>query len=337
MRKTYNNLFSSIFTKENLYLAYEDAKKGKRKKREVFEFGVNLVANIEDLHNRIHTDSYFPDPYYIFTVSEPKPREIYAPSFRDIVVQHAIYRIIYSIFNSTFISTSFACRKGYGTHKCTDKAQRYMRACDGEEYYHQLDIRKFFSNIDRDILRVLIEKKIKDMRLVDIMMMFTGKDKGIPIGNLLSQLYALIYLNSLDHFVKENLRIKKYIRYVDDFVIFGVSRLQCKYYKDLIVNFLKDLKLELSKFNIKKIRKGINFVGYRTWKNKRFIRKYTLYKFFRAVRSGKRLTLASIIGHSFRTSSLRYMLYYLFRCYFSGDVKKILCFVFKRIASISYT
>ena len=143
------------------------------------------------------------------------------------------------------------------------------------------------------------------------MMLFTEKDgtTGIPIGNLLSQVYALLYLNPLDHFVKRDLKIKHYVRYVDDFILFGLTRTQCLTIRSTIISFLRnELNLELSKSTIQKIKKGVNFVGYRTWQNKRFIRKHSLYKFSRNVKKSKSDSMISILGHAKRTNSLPYMM-----------------------------
>jgi RNA-directed DNA polymerase len=262
--KRYGNLFDKTFSKENLYAAYLDARKGKRKKRATFEFERNLGSNIKDLYTRIHDKTYHPDPYFQFKVYEPKERIIHAPTFRDVVVQHAIYRQIYDIFDRSFIDTSFACRVGYGTHKASQYAQHAMQQYDGNLYTLKLDIQKFFYSINRETLKSLISKKIKDGRLVDMMMLFTLKEGsvGIPIGNLLSQIYALIYLNPLDHFVKRYMRIKHYVRYVDDFVLIGLERVQCVSAREQIIEFIRDaLSLSLSKSTIQKIRKGHQFCG----------------------------------------------------------------------------
>lgn len=310
MKRT-GNLFNTVFSKENLYLAYLDARKGKRMKRACFEFEKRLSENLAALYDGIRSGAYRPGPYFQFVVYEPKRRVIHAPAFRDIVVQHAIYRIVYSIFDRTFIDTSFACRIGYGTHRASDYTQKALRAYDGDLYTLKLDIRKFFYSIDRQILRALIERKIKDKRLVDIMMLFAKKEGplGIPIGNLLSQIYALIYLNPLDHFVKRALRVKHYVRYVDDFVLIGLTRDKCLEYRKVIVGFLRDkLHLTLSKSTIQKIKRGINFVGYRTWRNKRFIRKYSLYKFKHSLKDGRTESVISLLGHAKRTNSLPYLL-----------------------------
>jgi len=308
--KRYGDLFRHIFSEENLYFAYLDARRGKRKKAPCFEFEKNLGGNLAVLFHEIHQGNYKPRPYFKFKVYEPKERVIHAPAFRDIVVQHAIYRVVYDVFNRTFIDKSFACRRGYGTHRASNYTQWALRQHDPDEYTLKLDIRKFFYSIDRDILRCQIERKIKENRLVDIMLLFASMAEpvGIPIGNLLSQIYALIYLNSMDHFVKRVLKIKHYVRYVDDFILVGLTRPQCLEYRQIIIEWLDDnLHLALSKSTIQKVKKGLNFVGYRTWQNKRFIRKYSLYKFRRAVRADKKDVIVSLFGHAKNTQSIPYM------------------------------
>ena len=305
--KRYGHLFEQAFSRENLYLAYLDASRCKHKKRACFNFERRLARNLDLLHEKLHAGTYRPQPYYTFVVYEPKARQIYAPSFCDLVVQHAIYRIVYPIFNATFIDQSFACRIGKGTHKAADYAQQALRQSPPGSYTIKLDIRKFFYRINRDILRTQIERRIKDARLVNVMMLFAdyGEPVGIPIGNLLSQTYALIYLNPLDHFIKREIKAARYCRYVDDFIIFGVTRDQCLEYLERIKVFITGLGLELSKYTIAPVRRGINFVGYRTWATRRFIRKHSLFKFSRAAKAGKLESITSILGHACRTHSLR--------------------------------
>jgi hypothetical protein len=176
-----------------------------------------------------------------------------------------------------------------------------------------MDIRKFFYRIDRDVLLALIECKIKDVRMLSVMQQFTnhGELTGIPIGNLLSQLYALIYLNPLDHYIKRELKVKLYCRYVDDFVLFNLTREQAIEYRGKIIDFITTrLNLELSKYTIAKTAKGVNFVGYRTWRTKRFIRRRSLYNFRKAVKQGKLDSIVSILGHARKTHSLKYLINY---------------------------
>lgn len=306
-------LFESAFTPEALRLAFHAAARHKHGKRACFNFEKRLAANLDALYRELADGSYKPRPYYSFMVFEPKPRRIFAPAFRDLVVQHAIYAVVGPIFDRGFIDQSFACRIGYGTHKAADYAQAALQACPPGSYTLKLDIRKFFYRIDRPILRGLIERKIKDRRFVDLMMLFAdhGEPVGIPIGNLLSQLYALIYLNPLDHFIKRVLGIKRYCRYVDDFVLFGLTREALLICKARIVAFIAGLKLELSKSTLARVRRGMNFVGYRTWVSKRFVRRHSLFTFRQSVKRGEMESTVSVLGHARRTHSLQHMLRYL--------------------------
>jgi RNA-directed DNA polymerase len=311
--KRYGNLFERAFTREALLDAYHDAAKSKRGKRACFSFERNLGSQLSALYTELQSGVYKPRPYFTFTVLHPKPRLIHAPAFRDCVVQHAIYRVISPIFQRTFIDQSFACRVGFGTHKAADYAQRALQLSPEGSYTLQLDIRKFFYRIDRGILRGLVERKIKDRRFVDLMMAFAehGEPLGIPIGNLLSQLYALIYLNPLDHFIKRELQVERYCRYVDDFVLFGITRELAVEYRKKIISFIAEkLNLELSRSTIAKTRRGLNFVGYRAWASKRFIRRRSLYNHRQAVKRGNLAAVISIIGHAGKTHTMKHLINY---------------------------
>jgi hypothetical protein len=309
--KRHGFLFEQAFAPEALYQAWLDASKGKLSKRACLEFSRHLAGNLDSLHKELHSGTYKPQPYIKFTVYEPKERDIYAPAFRDLVVQHAIYRLIYPIFDATLIDQSFACRVGKGTHKASDYAQAALRAAPGGSYVLKMDIRKFFYRIDRAILQRLLARKIKDARLLRVMMQFAdyGQPVGIPIGNLLSQLYALVYLNPLDQFIKRSLGAKRYCRYVDDFVIFGWTRAQCCQALAAVKQFLAStLGLEISRYSLHPLARGLNFVGYRTWRATRFIRKHSLRCFTRAARRGKLQSVISILGHARNTGSRLHLL-----------------------------
>jgi len=311
--KRVGDLYDSAFTRDALLTAYHAAARHKHGKRACFNFERRLAFNLESLYCELRDGIYQPMPYYTFEVFEPKRRTIYAPAFRDLVVQHAIYAVANPIFDRTFIDHSYACRKGMGTHKAADYAQAALRAVPHDSYTLKTDVRKFFYRIDRGILRTLIERKIKDNRFVGLMMAFAdhGESVGIPIGNLLSQLYALIYLNPMDQFVKRELRVKYYCRYVDDAVLFGLSKAECIDAKNKIETLLKTLNLELSHYTIAPVKKGVNFVGYRTWASRRFIRKHSLYKFRKSLKKGDVKSAVSILGHARNTSSLNSMLSYI--------------------------
>lgn len=303
-------LFDRAFTPDALYQAWIDASAGKRGKRATLDFGRNLASNLDALHTALHNGTYTLRPYKEFKVYEPKERTIFAPAFCDLVVQHAIYKLVYPIFNRTFIDQSYACRKGKGTHAAADYAQAALRSSTPDSYILQLDIRKFFYSIDRAVLRTQIEHQIKDKRFVAVMMQFAeyGQPVGIPIGNLLSQTYALIYMNPLDHFIKRDLGARLYCRYVDDFVIFGWPRERCVDALAKIEAFIADeLHLGLSRYSLHKCKRGLNFVGYRTWRSTRFVRKHSLYTFSMAAKNGDAEAIASCLGHAKRTASLRHM------------------------------
>lgn len=307
----HGHLFEQAFTPRALLAAYHAAAKSKRGRRACFAFERTLGTQLEALHAELHGGTYAPRPYYTFAVHEPKTRLIYAPAFRDCVVQHAIYRVIGPIFDRTFIEQSFACRVGYGTHRAADYAQAAIQQSPRGSYTLKLDIRRFFYRIDRAILQQLIERKVKDGRMVALLMAFAdhGEPIGVPIGNLLSQLYALIYLNPLDHFIKRVLKVSRYCRYVDDCVLFELTRARALDDREQIVAFLRDtLKLELSKSTLAPVARGLNFVGYRTWASKRFIRRRSLYHYRRALHHGRVDAVVSILGHARRTHSLQHLL-----------------------------
>lgn len=321
--KRIGNLFEKTFSRRALYAAYIDARQGKRSKRACHEFDKGLAANIENLYQSLMSGTYKPLSYYQFYVYEPKKRLISAPAFRDRVVQHAIYRIIRPIFDRRFIDQSFGCRVGKGTHKASDYVHKALQASDKDSYVLQLDIRRYYYSINRSILRAQIEGVIKDRRLVDLIMMFAELPMlfvdivlaiGVPIGNLLAQMFGLINLNPLDHFVKRQLKVRHYARYVDDFVLIGLTHEQAVEYKARIIEFLRDnLQLELSRCSIHKVSKGINFVGFRTWRSKRFVRKRALYTFRQSVKKGRLDSVVSSLGHARKTASYLYMLNYLKR------------------------
>ncbi len=297
---------------DNLYQGYLNARKHKRNKKAIFEFEKDLGRNLEKLSQEIKNLSYKPSKYRTFKIYEPKERLIVAPDFRDCVVQHTIYAYVYDLFDKSFIHDSYGCRKGKGTHRASQQLQGYMRKHRGDSYYLQLDIRKYYYTIDHEILRERLERKIVDIMLVNLIMLFvdTEKEQGLLVGNVLSQLFGLIYLDWADHFIKRELKIKHYIRYVDDFILVGQrSRDEAYALKIEIESFLKsNLKLSLSKYTIAQIKKGSNFVGFRTWRSKKFIRKRSLHNFNKALKNNKQQSLHSMMGHSKHTSSLKYML-----------------------------
>lgn len=312
--KRVGNLYKEVTSIDNLWEGFLGAKKSKGGRRGCFQFEKNLGYELRLLELELAAGTYQPRPYYKFVVHEPKRRDIYAPAFRDCVVQYAIYLKLMPVFEKTFIDQSFACRVGLGTHKAAEYAQNALRRAGPDTYTLQLDIKKFFYSIDRATLRKILERKIKDKQMVDLMMLFADypEPTGIPIGNLLSQMFALIYMNPVDHYAKRVLKPSAgYCRYVDDFLLFGLTRCQALDYRDKLTRFVNEkLQLTLSRSTIANTKKGVNFCGYRTWRSARFIRKYSLYKTRRAVRSNKLESVVSHLAHASKTHSLQHILSY---------------------------
>lgn len=310
--KRFGSLFDQTFTLDALYDAYVEARRGKRDRKQVNEFERDLGANLQRLHEELTNGSYRPQPYFHFIVKEPKERRISAPAFKDVVVQHAIYATIRSIFDATFIHENHGCRQGKGIHSASHSLQNFLRQHDSELYTLQLDIRKFYYSINHSTLKQLFRKKIKDDKLLAVMELFindNGAEIGLPIGNLLSQLYALIYLNELDQFIKRELKIEHYVRYVDDFILVGLTKEQAYANKQAIEEFIDfHSHLKLSHWTIAKIKRGCNFVGYRTWKGRKFVRKHSLYNFNKQLKRRNKQALISLLGHAKHTSSLSNML-----------------------------
>lgn len=283
MSKSVNNLYSKLLSYEALETAFYQAAQGKSNKFVVSQFRNNLPVELLQLLVELRDRTYRPRPYKTFHVYLPKSRTIHAPHFRDVIVQRAIHNLIEPLFERTFIHDSYGCRVGKGTHRASDTVQRMMRSVRsiaGSEsydaqnsYYLQMDIAKYFYNIDRDILIGLLKRRISDVDLLELLSMFIPQQTGIPIGNLLSQLFQNIYMNVIDHFCKRDLGVRYYVRYVDDFVIIGQSKQDLHHQLVAIEKKLKTLKLTLSRFTIQKLNHGINFCGYRTWVRTKFVRR----------------------------------------------------------------
>lgn len=312
MPKRYNNLFEPIIQIENLYDAYLTARKSKRKKEPIALFEKDLGANLQELHDELKSGTYSPGPYRQFWVNEGrKPRLVVAPAFRDVVVQHAVYSKIYPLLDRRFIHDNYGCRKNKGTHKASDRAQKFLRQSRNDSYVLQLDIKKFYYSIDHSVLESCYRKFIKDENTINLIMMFSKVNRdstmGIPIGNLMSQLSGLMILNLLDHFIKRVLGVNKYVRYVDDMLLFDLDKHVAHDLKNKIENYIQtSLNLSLSKWSVFPIRRGVNFVGYRTWRKTRVVRKRSMFRFRRAMRAGRFESIRSMIAHSLRTSTFDY-------------------------------
>lgn len=292
--KVFTHLYKEITSLPNLFQAWEEFKKGKRKKIDVGEFERHLEDNIFQLHRELRSKTYRHSNYTGFYIKDPKQRHIHKAFVKDRIVHHALFKILNPIFESTFIPDSFSSREGFGIHKGFQKLVSYSRKVSRNYtqdcWSLKCDVRKFFDSVDHKILLEIVGRKIKDPEvkwlLKEIIKSF-GKDKGIPIGNLTSQLFANIYLNELDQFVKHNLRVKYYLRYADDFVLLNKNREELVKQKENIRQFLEEklnLSLHPNKVYLRKLSWGIDFVGYIARPHHQLLRSNTQRRVFRKVR-----------------------------------------------------
>lgn len=310
MPKTFKNLYPSIYDFENLYFAYLKARRSKRYRSEVLEFTSNLEENLLQLQNELIWRTYRTGRYREFYVHDPKTRLVMALPFRDRVVHHALVAVIEPIFERRFIFDSYACRPGKGTHAGANRVTFFLKKLTrlhGRVYCLKADISKYFPSINHRILKELIRKKIVcpgTLWLIDEIIGSAADPsnpdpKGIPIGNLTSQLFANIYLHELDIFVKHTLKARYYVRYMDDFVLLSPNKDELWEYKREIQVFLADrLNLALNgKTSVFPISQGIDFLGYRIWPTHRLLRKNSIkrmkrkLKIFRKKYSEGRITM----------------------------------------------
>ena len=300
--KTIKNLIGKICTFPNAIKAYMKARKCKRLRPEVLEFEQNREDNLQKAIDAIQNGDYTPGKYRIFKVWEPKERIIMALPFFDRVIQHMIVNIIEPIFEKRFIFHSYACRKGKGAHEASDTLSKWLyelEVVQGKKIYAiKGDIHHYFQSIDHAVLKTEIRKVIKDagvLALLDRIIDHNGNmpdGVGIPVGNLTSQLFANIYLDALDQFIKHELGVEAYIRYMDDFVILSPDKEQLRNWLARIEHFLREeLKLEFNpKTTILAAKNGIDFVGYKHRATHRKVRKDSIKRIKRTIKkceSGK--------------------------------------------------
>lgn len=301
MKQIISNVYDDIFKFENLLVSDKNAAKCKRYRSEILYYHDDLESKLFDLESRLLKREYVAGKYRQFYVREPKIRKIMALSYEDRIVQWAIYSCINPFYDKLMIEDSYACRLGKGREKCVEKLEYWLRQehnKEGRTYYLKLDISKYFYRIDHEILIDILRQRIKDEDLINILTMYINcedtpfglpegmnpeecpadkwlYDVGMPIGNLLSQLFANVYLNELDQFCKHVLKIHKYERYMDDVLIISNDKNELKFYLIEIEKFLASrLALTLNnKTTIDTVDKGINYVGYRVWYDHRLLRK----------------------------------------------------------------
>lgn len=300
MAKTYKRLYIKVCDYKNLHLAFMKARKGKTRKFYVLEFQKDLIDNLEELKKELENEAYQPKPLKTFILRDPKTRKISKANFRDRVVHHAVINFFDPIYEKVFIYDSYANRKGKGPLAALNRLDNFIKKVSKngklasrnfdsnfvKGYCLKADIKHYFQEINHEVLINILKEKIKDEKLINLIRKIlvngkSGEGIGMPLGNLTSQFLANVYLSKLDYFVKQEIKAKYYIRYVDDFLILHESKEQLEIWETRINRFLKqELKIELhpDKSGIKPISKGIDFVGFRVFFHYKLLRKRNVKK-----------------------------------------------------------
>lgn len=312
-------MVASLFCFENVYRAWLDCRRNKRTKQPALRFEMNAEENLLALARELADRTYRPRPSFCFVAKNDKHREVFAAQFRDRVVHHLLVRELEKIWEPIFIHDSYACRRGKGTHAAVKRLQTFMRRATANgtrrAWFAQLDIRAFFPSIDRGILLGQILDRLRDEELrwlAELLILhdpsvdpvFTcskekwkavppykslfsvAEGKGLPIGNLTSQFFANIYLNPLDQFIKHTLRVRHYVRYVDDLVLVHEDRGELEDWRERIRSFLESslaLELHPHRRKILPVSNGADFLGYVIRPSHLLVRRRIVRRFREAV------------------------------------------------------
>ena len=287
--KRIGNLYDEIISIDNLNLADSKARKHKGKSYGVRIHDKNREANILALHESLKNGTFKTSPYHVFTIYEPKERLIFRlPYFPDRILHHAIMNVLEPIWVSIFNKNTYSCIKKRGIHACAKNVRHALKIDpDGTRYCLKIDIRKFYPSIDHSIMKMVIRRKIKDVRLLALLDEIIDSASGVPIGNYLSQYFANLFLAYFDHWLKEEKRVKYYFRYADDIVILAPN-------KEVLHGLLHEMRSYLCKMDLKVKRnyqvfpvdsRGIDFLGYVFFHSHTKLRKSIKKKLCRRVAS----------------------------------------------------
>lgn len=300
MSYKYKYIFNKIVDENNVYDVYKKTQRGSAKyKYPSLKFSQNLCYNLEELRQSVNSGDYCPDGYYIFKVYDPKERLIYAPRLKDKIVQHMVNNVLKNIYQPCFIYDSYACLEGKGTHRAVNRLQQFLKNAKyhygKDSYILKLDIKKFFYTIDRDILKNLLLKKIQCKETLNLLYKIidsSPEHKGIPLGNLTSQLFANIYLNEMDNYIKRELGVKYYVRYADDATAVLENKTQANEVRlktERLVNDYLNLELHPEKTKVFPIKQGVNTMGFKTHSTHKKLRDQSKRKIKRKLNKMKRL------------------------------------------------
>ena len=263
--KRIGGLFDEIISIENLQLADEKARRGKRKSKDILSHDENCEQNIIDLHLALKNKTFSTSKYNIFVIQEKKERVISSLPYIDRIVHHAIIQVLEPVFTKIFIANTYSCIKGRGIHGAATAVKKALKDVDNTTYCLKLDIKQFYPSINHDVLKTIIRRKIKDKDLLWLLDDIIDSTNGVPIGNYTSQYFANLYLTYFDHWLKEVKKVKYYFRYADDMVILHGSK---EYLHQLLAEIREYIENQLQltikdNYQISPVEsRGIDFVGY---------------------------------------------------------------------------
>jgi len=265
--KRVGHLFEKMIAFDNLLSASRRAMQGSGRTDPVCRFFFRLEPELLKLQKELAQGSYRPGAYRFFTVHDPKERTIAVAPFRDRVVHHAVVGVLIPVYERVFIHDSYATRPEKGTHRAILRARSFVRRWP---WYLKADVKKYFDSVDHEILMDILKRKLKDGRVLDLLERIVDNTptpgKGLPIGNLTSQFLANVYLDPLDHEIKDRRRIRGYIRYMDDLIVFGDSKTELLSQKMFIEQYLEeklDLRLKPGGTYVNRSKHGLSFLGVR--------------------------------------------------------------------------
>jgi len=352
MPKRFGYLYEEIYSWQNLVNAYHKARRSKRHKDEVAEFEFNLEKELYHIQDSLKNRSFQFSGYTFFTIHEPKERLISCAPFKDRVVHHAICNVLEPILDRSLIPDSYACRRGKGLHCAVRRGFYFFK---NSKYVYKFDIQKYFYTIDHDILINKLERKIKDPNILVLLKVLLdtytssseyyipfeqdtlfehGRKRGLPIGNLTSQIFANYYLSDFDHYMKEEMGCRNYIRYMDDILIFSDDNVFLRGIKEISKIKLEEYRLKINenKNQIYKTQHGVNFLGFRykddriKFHNSNLNRFKKKLRYFSSHQTNISDMLLSINGHLgyFNSGNCKRILYHISNEFQFFDGKK--CF-----------
>ncbi len=285
--KRAKNLYAAVCESENLYFAAWKAAKGKRYSREVLDFMADIDNQIRKIEIEFAENRLNLGDYKLFLIYEPKERQICAPSFHDQVIQHALMNVCHDSFEHYQISDSYASRKDKGLHTAVARAQFFTQK---NQYYLKLDVKKFFDSIPHEVLKKQLYNRFKEKEILSAFYQIIdsyekSSERGVPIGNLTSQYFANHFLAALDRFIKQNLRCKSYVRYMDDMILWENDKEKLKHYFSAINYFIENhLQCTLKPEQLNRCEKGVPFLGFRIFAKKIRLLHKSKIRFIRKIR-----------------------------------------------------